>query len=172
MSDISLADSYDITDISGANAQDKTLDEVSQEQDVIVLTAQILVDALKSKRVRITDFSLLIFDECHHTGKGHPYNEIMLAYLGAKCPVRGARTQAHNLPQVIGLTASLGVGKARNKNDAQDHILRLCANLDCSVIVTVQEYIKDLEGLFINKASINYSLRTYNHGHQILNKKT
>ncbi|CAH3035189.1 unnamed protein product [Porites lobata] len=145
--DYYLSNSYDITDISGANAQDKTLDEVSQEQDVIVLTAQILVDALKSKRVRITDFSLLIFDECHHTGKGHPYNEIMLAYLGAKCPVWGARTQAHNLPQVIGLTASLGVGKARNKNDAQDHILRLCANLDCSVIVTVQEYIKDLEGM-------------------------
>ena len=145
---IFISISYDITDISGANAQDKTLDEISQKNDVIVLTAQILVDALKSKRVRITDFSLLIFDECHHTDKGHPYNEIMLTYLGIKFPSQGSRYQAggEDLPQIIGLTASLGVGKARNKNDAQDHILQLCANLDCSVIVTVQKHIKDLEG--------------------------
>ena len=114
---------------------------------MIVLTAQILVDALKSRRVRITDFSLLIFDECHHTNKEHPYNEIMLAYLGIKFPPQSSRCQQReNLPQIIGLTASLGVGKARNKNDAQDHILQLCANLDSSVISTVQEYIKDLEG--------------------------
>lgn len=139
--------SYDITDISGANAQDKTLDEIRKENDVIVLTAQILVDALKSGRVRITDFSLLIFDECHHTNKEHPYNGIMLAYLGIKFPPQGSRCQERkNLPQIIGLTASLGVGKARNKNDAQDHILQLCANLDSSVISTVQEHIKDLEG--------------------------
>ena len=153
---IFISDSYDITDISGANAQDKTLDEISQENNVIVLTAQILVDALKSKRVRITDFSLLIFDECHHTGKGHPYNEIMLAYLGIKFSSQGKQT--NSLPQVIGLTASLGVGKARNKNDAQDHILQLCANLDCSMIATVEEHIKDLEGKLILNNNAVYGL--------------
>ena len=141
---------YDITDISGANAQDKTLDEIRKENDVIVLTAQILVDALKSRRVRITDFSLLIFDECHHTNNKHPFNEIMLAYLGIKFPPqpdsRCHQAERENLPQIIGLTASLGVGKARNKNDAQDHILQLCANLDSYVISTVQEHIKELEG--------------------------
>lgn len=146
--DYYLSDSYDVTDISGANAQDKTLDEVSQENDVIVLTAQILVDALKSKRVKITDFSLLIFDECHHTNKEHPYNEIMLTYLGIKFLPQTSPSQATGnviLPQIIGLTASLGVGKARNSKDAQDHILQLCANLDCSVIATVKKHIKVLE---------------------------
>lgn len=146
--DYYLSDRYDITDISGANAQDKTLDEIIRENDIIVLTAQILVDALKSKRVKITDFSLLIFDECHHTNNKHPYNEIMLAYLAIKFPVDGNRTQAakkENLPQIIGLTASLGVGKARNNSDAQNHILQLCANLDCSILSTVQQHIKELE---------------------------
>ena len=125
------------------------MDEVSQENDVIVLTAQILVDALKSKRVKITDFSLLIFDECHHTNKEHPYNEIMLTYLGIKFLPQTSPSQATGnviLPQIIGLTASLGVGKARNSKDAQDHILQLCANLDCSVIATVKKHIKVLEG--------------------------
>ncbi|XP_020611575.1 probable ATP-dependent RNA helicase DDX58 [Orbicella faveolata] len=146
---IRLFYSYDITDISGANAQEKLLDEIIQENDVIVLTAQILVDALKSRRVAINDFSLLIFDECHHTDKGHPYNDIMLNYLEIKFPFRGGRNKAvkERLPQIIGLTASLGVGKARNKNEAQEHILQLCANLDCSVIVTVEKYKKDLKGM-------------------------
>lgn len=113
-----------------------------------MLTAQILVDALKSRRVKITDFSLLIFDECHHTNKEHPYNEIMLTYLGIKFPPCYSVGQSGkvSLPQIIGLTASLGVGKARNKNDAQGHVLQLCANLDCSVIATVEEHIKALEG--------------------------
>ena len=115
---------------------------------MIVLTAQILVDALKARRVTLTDFSLLIFDECHHTNKEHPYNEIMLTYLGIKFPSQGSPYQAESTrrPQIIGLTASLGVGKARNKNDAQDHVLQLCANLDCSIIATVQKHVKDLEG--------------------------
>lgn len=115
------------------------------------MTAQILVDALKSRRVAINDFSLLIFDECHHTDKGHPYNDIMLNYLEIKFPFRGGRNKAvkERLPQIIGLTASLGVGKARNKNEAQEHILQLCANLDCSVIVTVEKYKKDLKGWFL-----------------------
>jgi len=149
----SFFSSYGITDISGANAQDKTLDEVIRENDIIVLTAQILVDALKSKRVKITDFSLLIFDECHHTNNKHPYNIIMLAYLTIKFPLDGNRAQAakkeETLPQIIGLTASLGVGKARNNVDAQNHILQLCANLDCSVLSTVQQHIKELEGEYV-----------------------
>ena len=150
VTDKSLFYSYDITDISGANAQEKLLDEIIQENDVIVLTAQILVDALKSKRVSISDFSLIIFDECHHTDKGHPYNEVMLRYLEIKFHSRGSwhQTEKERLPQIIGLTASLGVGKARNKNEAQEHILQLCANLDCSVIVTVEKHTKDLKGKF------------------------
>lgn len=134
------------------------------------MTAQILVDALKSRRVAINDFSLLIFDECHHTDKGHPYNDIMLKYLEIKFPSRGcgpAEAVKERLPQIIGLTASLGVGKARNKNEAQEHILQLCANLDCSVIVTVEKYKKDLKGWFLcymekNCLSNKFILYLYN----------
>ena len=115
------------------------------------------MDALKSRRVAIDDFSLLIFDECHHTDKGHPYNDIMLRYLEIQFPSRGGRHQTikEKLPQIIGLTASLGVGKARNKDEAQEHILQLCANLDCSVIVTVEKNKKDLKGWFLSHMQKN-----------------
>ena len=46
--------------------------------------------------------------------------------------------------QVIGLTASVGVGKAKSMKQAVDHVLTLCANLDCHDISTVTESIDEL----------------------------
>ena len=53
------------------------LSEALKRADVIVLTAQILVNCLRSKEVSISDIDLLIMDECHHTDLSHPYNNIM-----------------------------------------------------------------------------------------------
>jgi len=46
--------------------------------------------------------------------------------------------------QVIGLTASVGVGKAKSMQQAVDHVLTLCANLDCQDISTVRDNIDEL----------------------------
>ena len=46
--------------------------------------------------------------------------------------------------QIVGLTASVGVGKAKNTVDAQTHILRLCANLDAEKLCTVKKYRQQL----------------------------
>ena len=64
--------------------------------DIFVVTPQILVDAIKKDvtPIDISVFTLLIFDECHHTDKGHPYNKVMADYLDKK--LEGNR----NLPQV------------------------------------------------------------------------
>ena len=51
---------------------------------------------------------------------------------------------AVHLIQVIGLTASVGVGKANSMKQAVDHVLTLCANLDCQVISTVIDNIAEL----------------------------
>lgn len=45
---------------------------------------------------------------------------------------------------MIGLTASVGVGKAKSMKQAVDHVLTLCANLDCRDISTVTENIGEL----------------------------
>jgi len=46
--------------------------------------------------------------------------------------------------QVIGLTASVGVGKSKSMKQAVNHVLMLCANLDCQDISTVTENISEL----------------------------
>ncbi|KAJ8317183.1 hypothetical protein KUTeg_005087 [Tegillarca granosa] len=41
---------------------------------------------------------------------------------------------------VIGLTASIGIGKAENEKDAVQYMLNICANMDVDEISTVQKY--------------------------------
>ena len=45
---------------------------------------------------------------------------------------------------MVGLTASVGVGKARSMKQAVDHVLTLCANLDCQEISTVTDNVDEL----------------------------
>lgn len=115
----------------GAVRDTESLKGVLQMFDVIVLTGQVLVNALNNKEVSFSDISLLIIDECHHTDLKHPYNRLMTMYMEQ-------RHQPNNfkLPQVVGLTASLGVG---DTGEAMDHYIKLCANLNCMTI----EHVRD-----------------------------
>ena len=50
---------------------------VMASNDIIVVTAGLLVQALEAHRVILSEVSLLIFDEVHHATKRHPFNDIM-----------------------------------------------------------------------------------------------
>lgn len=95
-----LGDKYSVGEISGANSTEIPLKFLLQNHNVVVMTAQILVNALKSdirgERVELKDISLLLFDECHHAHKEHPYNNIMETYLALKAQAG----HQHRLPQV------------------------------------------------------------------------
>jgi hypothetical protein len=53
----------------------------------------------------------------------------------------------HVSSQVIGLTASPGVGQANTPEVAKEHILQLCSNLDADEVCTIrdQKNIEELE---------------------------
>uniref|UniRef100_A0AAY5EAL5 RNA helicase n=1 Tax=Electrophorus electricus TaxID=8005 RepID=A0AAY5EAL5_ELEEL len=108
--------------------------------DIVVLTPQILVNALqRGELLSLQVFTLLILDECHNTTGKHPYNNLMGRYLDAKLG-----PSAHTLPQVVGLTASVGIGTFKNQLEAENNICQLCANLDARVISTVTKHIDEL----------------------------
>lgn len=48
------------------------------------------------------------------------------------------------LSQVVGFTASLGVGQAKSLDGAVDHVLQVCANHDALIVQSVQREIDDL----------------------------
>nr|XP_033775077.1 probable ATP-dependent RNA helicase DHX58 isoform X2 [Geotrypetes seraphini] len=138
-----LQDSFKVVAISGDTEEKSFFAQVVEENDVIICTAQILQNALynpdKEKHVELTDFSLLIIDECHHTHKDGVYNKLMEGYLEKKIRKEG------KLPQIIGLTASPGTGKATTLEKAKDHILQICANLDTWKIMSPKNHRSQLE---------------------------
>ena len=79
---------YPVVDISGAKATEVPLKYLLKSHSIFVMTAQILVNALNSKnkeeQVNLEEISLLLFDECHHAHKEHPYSRIMERYLAFK----------------------------------------------------------------------------------------
>ena len=113
-----------------------------------MVTAQILLNDLKksSSEIQLGDISMIVFDECHHTTQDHPYNEIMKIYMKTKKLKLGSDgvvgKSGRYLPQILGLSASLGVGHGK---DAYQHILTLCANLDAVDVIQVVQNKDELK---------------------------
>ncbi|XP_012296007.1 interferon-induced helicase C domain-containing protein 1 [Aotus nancymaae] len=145
---------YRVIGLSGDTQLKISFPEVVKSCDVIISTAQILENSLlnlengEDAGVQLSDFSLIIIDECHHTNKEEVYNNIMRRYLKQK--LKNIKLKKENkpvipLPQILGLTASPGVGGARKQAKAEEHILKLCASLDAFTIKTVEENLDQLK---------------------------
>uniref|UniRef100_A0A803V8U6 RNA helicase n=1 Tax=Ficedula albicollis TaxID=59894 RepID=A0A803V8U6_FICAL len=145
---------YQVTGLSGDSQLKISFPEVVRRNDVIISTAQILENSLlnaskeEEESVHLSDFSLIIIDECHHTQKEGVYNNIMRRYLKEKMKNRKLAKENKPLipqPQILGLTASPGVGGATSYSKAEEHILKICANLDACRIMTVEEHAPQLK---------------------------
>ncbi|NWQ82138.1 DDX58 helicase, partial [Columbina picui] len=137
---------YSVQGICGEVVAKVSVEKVIQESDIIVLTPQILVNTIKEGTLSsLSIFTLMIFDECHNTTGNHPYKILMTQYLEEKFG-----SSANQLPQIVGLTASVGVGNAKDITETIEHICTLCSYLDIQAISTVRENKEDLQ-LFINK---------------------
>ncbi|XP_034988499.2 interferon-induced helicase C domain-containing protein 1 [Zootoca vivipara] len=149
-----LKHQYRVIGLSGASQLKISFPKVVTDNDVIICTAQILENALQNadqdeeEGVQLKAFSLIIIDECHHTQKEGVYNNIMRQYLKEKRDNEKRRKEGKPCSpqaQVLGLTASPGVGGAKNAAKAEQHILKICANLDADGIMTVQEHAPQLK---------------------------
>jgi ERCC4-related helicase len=66
-------------------SQKVPMSSLIEKYDIIVMTPQILLNALNKHHVEsLKVFTLMVFDECHHATKEHPYNNIMAVYLDEK----------------------------------------------------------------------------------------
>ncbi|ORY95656.1 dicer-2 protein [Syncephalastrum racemosum] len=71
---------------------------VFEESDVCVMTAQIFLDTLRHGFIHMNEVNLIIFDECHHATKHHPYNLIMHEFY--------FHCKPEERPKIFGMTAS------------------------------------------------------------------
>ena len=116
----------------------------SESIDVIVCTAGKLRRELKTDSVKITDFTLIVADECHHAGRPSNYRDILEFHIRSKLTEPSLL-----LPQVVGLTASPGAGRGKsNITTVMEHQLSFCATMDATAgIVTVGRNVAELESI-------------------------
>uniref|UniRef100_A0A668AZ64 RNA helicase n=1 Tax=Myripristis murdjan TaxID=586833 RepID=A0A668AZ64_9TELE len=137
-----LKHAYKVERVSGDSPLKISFTEIVKKNDVIICTAQILENFLDNKDdegVQLSDLTLIVIDECHHTKKGEVYNHIMMRYLKQKhknVQLKKEQKKTVPIPQILGLTASPGVGGATKMDKAEEHILQICANLDAYKIMT------------------------------------
>ncbi|KAB2049914.1 hypothetical protein ES319_A13G209300v1 [Gossypium barbadense] len=94
-----------------------------KEHDVLVMTPQILLDALWKAFLSLEMVSLMIIDECHHATGNHPYAKIIKEFY-----------HKLNKPKIFGMTASPVVSKgALSNNDYEDQISELENVMDCTI---------------------------------------
>ncbi|XP_053977112.1 endoribonuclease Dicer [Hylaeus volcanicus] len=89
---------------------------VLNTNQVLVMTSQILVDAISHGHIFLNRVNLIIFDECHRGVHDHPMRQIMKLF--ENCPIE-------QQPKVLGLSASL-----LNCNVQVDKIQQIIRNLE------------------------------------------
>ncbi|CAM6082260.1 unnamed protein product [Calypogeia fissa] len=93
--------------------------------EVLVMTPQILLDLLTHGILKLDIVEILIFDECHHATKKHPYCKIMDKYR---------ETSIDSRPQIFGMTASPVNRKGVSSSaDADKQLAALEQKLDSKV---------------------------------------
>uniref|UniRef100_W5MHM2 RNA helicase n=1 Tax=Lepisosteus oculatus TaxID=7918 RepID=W5MHM2_LEPOC len=131
---------YEVTGLFGESTSAMAVSVGVESYDIVVMTPKILEMNLENYNIPgLSTFTLIFFDECHNTIKNHSYSAIMKMYMDTKLG-----NPAAPLPQIVGLTASVGTGKSKNEHGIREHIYNLCASLDTDTISTVIKHVEEL----------------------------
>lgn len=107
-----------------------------ETKQVLVMTAQILLNILRHSIIKMEAIDLLILDECHHAVKKHPYSLVMSEFYHT--------TPKEKRPTVFGMTASpVNLKGVSSQVDCAMKIRNLESKLD-SIVCTIKDR-KELE---------------------------
>jgi ERCC4-related helicase/dsRNA-specific ribonuclease len=125
-------------DLSGLERENWAME--CKRREVIVMTAQVFYNLLAKGYMSLRQFNMIIFDECHHTRKKHPFNVIMEEHYFT--------TEASERPKIFGMTASpihskMSEASLNNIDDWHFKVKELESNLDCK-LYTVREHKEEL----------------------------
>ncbi|KAK0060217.1 ATP-dependent RNA helicase DDX58 isoform X2 [Biomphalaria pfeifferi] len=145
-----LPEDYKITTLNGQSKNSMSLESLLDYNDIFVMTPMILVNNVKNCDLKLDIFTLIVFDECHHTRKEEPYNLLMTSYLKDKA-------QGLVMPQILGLSATISIEESLAVDQAREVILEFLGNLDAHYLVTVQDHIEEMN-LAVPKPTDKYQL--------------
>ncbi|KAL2544712.1 Endoribonuclease Dicer-like protein 3a [Forsythia ovata] len=137
--DIKSHTELEVEEYYGAKGVDKwnvkTWEKEVDEHDVLVMTPQVLLDALRKGFLSFEVLCFIILDECHFATRKHPYATIMKEFYH----------KSGNRPKIFGMTASHVIRKGVFSNgDCQERISELESLLD-SQVYTIEDKMKPEE---------------------------
>ncbi|MCD7468517.1 hypothetical protein HAX54_006837 [Datura stramonium] len=104
----------------------------TDDNDVLVMTPQIFLDALRKGYIKFDRVCFLILDECHRASGNHPYARIMKEFYH----------QSRKRSKVFGMTASPVIRKGvSSSTDCEEQISELESLLD-SQIYTLENRVE------------------------------
>ncbi|XP_018503569.2 endoribonuclease Dicer homolog 3a isoform X1 [Pyrus x bretschneideri] len=117
------------------------------EHDVLVMTPQILLDALRNAFLSLEAVWLMIVDECHRAIGNHPYTKIMKEFYH----------KSSKKPKIFGLTASPVIKKGiSSTKDCEGQLSELESTLDSQIYT-----IKDITEMEVCVTSAKETCRFY-----------
>lgn len=119
---------FEVEEYYGAKGVDewsaKSWEKEISEHDVLVMTPQILLDALRKAFLSLKTVCLMIVDECHRATGNHPYTKIMKEFYH----------KSVDKPKIFGMTASPVIRKGVSSSmDCENQISELESILDCQI---------------------------------------
>lgn len=122
---------YSVKSFLSSNASTRNPHPVLPDADVLVMTAQILLNLLSHAHIQLSSLSLLVLDEAHNTTKRHPYARIFRDFYHT-LPPHAPR------PRIFAITAT----PVKRKSAVRAHIncVRAIAELEATldaILVTV-----------------------------------
>ncbi|XP_064536712.1 endoribonuclease Dcr-2 [Drosophila montana] len=126
----------------------KWADEIRDNQ-VLVGTAQVILDLFLQKHMELKSVSIAIIDECHHGTGAHPYHEFMRLFQ--------MQSGTSSLPRVVGLTGVLIKG---NEIKQVGKKLKELETTYRGNIVTVSD-MKEMENVILHSTKPRECLITY-----------
>ena len=107
---------------------DSTMKDSIRGNNISVCTAGKLREEVRDGYVTFDQFTLMVFDECHHAAqKGDIYARLMERFLEYK-----ENNPLADLPQIIGMTASPGGNHHVIRAKSIDHLLKLAALMNAT----------------------------------------
>ena len=119
----------------------KTFLDEMKKATIRVMVSQMFLNCLRRGYIKITDYSFMVFDECHHSRGDHPYAGIMKEFYfeqkrkNKKLEDLNKLEDKDRLPIIMGLTASPVSQPFKNHNELMQELRKLCINLDSNFAV-------------------------------------
>ena len=138
-----LPNYFDVFSVKNSSeySEGKKVLEGNERPIFVVMIHKVCLTLMRSGSINIEEINFLVFDECHHTQKEHPYNLIMREFYFYGLDFNQEENERYKRrPYILGLTASPIKNKIKQADrlefrfEMMDQMKELCSNMNSKIV--------------------------------------